>query len=163
MDDADQPIDLVTTVGPELDRVVQTLRDVLHHSGALRVVAAVDGEPPAVVDVGRLQPVEVQTEKRIVHLPHAIELEVEPLPLTTPLRQLPPFDVDPEQGEVIGTIGGLDMLADAMRELAGALGGRSVAIAQYPTTTPNLTLAISARVGEPVLVTIGDEEFELPE
>src|SRR4051794_41906508 len=112
----DQPIDLVATVG-DLDPVVATLRDVLHRSGALRVVAVVDRAEPAIVDVGRLLPVEVQVGERLVHLPHAMELDAEPI-VEPALRQLPPFEVDAATGEVIGTIGG-------GRPPAGAVRGRS--------------------------------------
>ena len=157
----EDPIDLVATVG-DLDPVVVTLRDVLHRSGALRVVAVVDREEPAIVDVARLAPVEVQIGERLVHLPHALELDAEPV-ATPELRQLPPFEVDASAGEVVGTIGGLDHLADAMRELSRAFGGRSVAMAQYATTTPDIALSVTARGDEPVIVSIGEQEFELPE
>jgi hypothetical protein len=167
MDDADPddaPIDLVATVGP-LDAVVETLRDVLHRSGALRVAAVVDmpGGPPALVDVARLAPVEVQIADRRMHLPHAIELGAEPLGTAIELRQLPPFEVDAASGQVTGTLGGLDMLADAMRAVSALLGGRSVAIAQYQTSTPDVPLTVSARGDEPVVVTLGAEEWELPD
>jgi hypothetical protein len=115
------------------------------------------------VDVWRLAPVEVRIGDRIVHLPHAIDLDAEPLSGALALRQLPPFEVDPTTGEVVGTLGGLDMLADATRGVAELLGGRSVAIAQYQTTTPEVPLTVTARIGEPVLVTIGDEEWEMPD
>lgn len=163
--ETDEEIDLVASVGP-LDAVVETLRDVLHRSGALRVAVVVDlpdGAPPALVDVGRLAPVEVRIADRIMHLPHAIELEAEPLSGEIELRQLPPFDVEPATGQVTGTLGGLDMLADAMVALAGLLGGQSVAIAVYQTTTPKVDLTVTARTGEPVLVTLGDQEWELPD
>jgi hypothetical protein len=164
MDDADAPIDLVASVGP-LDAVVETLRDVLHRSGALRIAVVVDlpDSSPALVDVGRLTPVEVRLGGRILHLPHAIELDAESLGGGIELRQLPPFEVDPASGQVTGTIGGMDMLADAMRALSELLGGRSVAMAQYQTVTPEVSLTVTARFGEPVLVTLGDEEWELPE
>ena len=160
MDD-EQPIDLVATAG-ELDPVIETLRDVLHRSGAVRIAVLVDRDEPALIDVGRLSPVEVQIGERLVHLPHAIELDAEPL-AQLDVRQLPPFDVDPLAGEVTGTIGGLDMLADAMRALSALLGGRSVALAQYATTTPDTLLTVTARGDEPVVVTLGDEFFELPD
>jgi PHD/YefM family antitoxin component YafN of YafNO toxin-antitoxin module len=64
---------------------------------------------------------------------------------------------------VTGTLGGLDMLADAMREVSALLGGRSVAIAQYQTSTPDVPLTVSARGSEPVVVTLGEEEWELPD
>jgi hypothetical protein len=165
MDEPEEEVDLVASVGP-LDAVVETLRDVLHRSGALRVAAVVDlpeGRPPALVDVGRLAPVEVRIADRVMHLPHAIELEAESLGGAIELRQLPPFEVDPASGQVVGTLGGLDMLADAMRAVAELLGGRSVALAVYPTVTPGVDLTVTARYGEPVLVTLGDEEWELPE
>jgi hypothetical protein len=165
MDEPEEEIDLVASVGP-LDAVVETLRDVLHRSGALRVAAVVDmpeGRPAALVDVGRLAPVEVRIADRVMHLPHAIELEAESMGDAIELRQLPPFEVDPASGQVIGTLGGLDMLADAMRAVAELLGGRSVALAVYPTLTPDIDLTVTARHGEAVLVTLGDEEWELPE
>jgi hypothetical protein len=164
MDEPEVPIDLVASVGP-LDQVVETLRDVLHRSGALRVAVIVDfpDDAPALVDVARLAPIEVQVGDRVLHLPHAIELDAEPFSRFIELRQLPPFEVDADAGEVVGTLGGLDMLADAMRELAALLGGRSVAMAQYATTTPDAPLTVSARGGEPVVVTLGEQEWELPE
>ncbi|WCB92852.1 hypothetical protein DSM104299_01552 [Baekduia alba] len=162
--DAEEEIDLVASVGP-LDAVVETLRDVLHRSGALRVAVVVDmpDGPAALVDVGRLAPVEVRIADRTMHLPHAIELEAESLGGAIELRQLPPFEVEPESGQVTGTLGGLDMLADAMRQLAELLGGRSVAIAVYQTVTPSVDLTVTARHGEPVLITLGEQEWELPE
>ena len=162
--DAEEEIDLVASVGP-LDAVVETLRDVLHRSGALRVAVVVDmpDGPAALVDVGRLAPVEVRIADRTMHLPHAIELEAESLGGQIELRQLPPFEVEPDSGQVIGTLGGLDMLADAMRALAELLGGRSVAMAVYQTMTSGIDLTVTARHAEPVLVTLGDQEWELPE
>jgi hypothetical protein len=164
MDETEEPIDLVASVGP-LDAVVETLRDVLHRSGALRVAVVVDQPegPAALVDVGRLTPVEVHVAGRMMHLPHAIELEAQSLAGAIALRQLPPFEVDPESGQVIGTLGGLDMLADAVRAVAELLGGRSVAMAVYQTITPGIDLTVTARQGEDVLVTLGDAEWELPD
>jgi hypothetical protein len=162
--DGEEEIDLVASVGP-LDAVVETLRDVLHRSGALRVAVVVDvpDGPAALVDVGRLAPVEVRIGDRVMHLPHAIELQAESFGGSIALRQLPPFEVEPDTGQVTGTLGGLDMLADAMRELAALLGGRSVAIAVYQTATPGVDLSVTARSGEPVLITLGEEEWELPD
>lgn len=157
----EEPVDLVTTVGA-LDEIVETLRDILHRSGALRIVAAVDREPAAIVDAGRLTPIEVRTNDGIVHLPHAIELEAEPLCSHVHVVQVPPFEADPESGEVIGTLGGLDMLADAASAIAGTFGGQSVVICQYATTDPEQPLAVTARTGEPVVVTIGESVWELP-
>jgi hypothetical protein len=160
----DDAIDLVGSVGP-LDRVVVALREFLHRSGAVRAVAVVDREPgeaPAVIDCGRLQPIEVDFGDRIVHLPHAIELDAE-APRLPDVRQLPPFQVDVEQGEIASPIGGVAHLAGAVRDLAAALGGRNVAMAQFATDNPQAPLAITARAdgSEPIVLALGEEEFAM--
>jgi hypothetical protein len=157
-------IELVATVGP-LDPVVVALREFLHRSGAVRTVAVVDREPgegPAIVDCARLTPIEVDYGDRIVHLPHAIELDAEAPPLPD-VRQLPPFDVDVERAEVAAPVGAVAHLAGAVRDLAAALGGRNVAMAQFATNDPDAPLAITARAdgSEPIVVSLGMEEFTM--
>lgn len=159
----DRAAQVVTSVGP-LDATVVLLRDFLHRSGALRVVALVERGPgagAAVVDCGRFAPVEVDLGDRIVQLPHDLELGVIPGPLP-PIRRLPAFDVDAARGEVTGTIGGLAHLAESVVALAGALGGRNVAMAVWETTSADVPLTLTARAGlpDPVVVVLGDEEFE---
>lgn len=159
------PVEVVTSAG-ELDVVVVLLREFLHRSGALRAVAAVDrgaGIPPAVVDCGRFLPVEVDLGDRLLQLPHEVQLHV-PAPSLPHIHQQPAFEVDPASGVVTGAIGGLEHLAFAVRALADALGERSVALATFETTNAELPLALSARAGgaEPVVVTIGDDAFDLP-
>ena len=162
----DEAAEVVTSVGP-LDVTVVLLRDFLHRSGALRVVALVErggvGDRPAVVECGRFAPVEVDLGERIVQLPHDLELDAVAPPFPE-IRQLPPFDVDAARGEVTGTIGGLAYLADAVRALARALGARNVAMAVFETTNADAPLAITARAdsSEPVVVAFGGDEFELP-
>ena len=140
-------IELVGSVGP-LDAVVVALREFLHRSGAVRAVAVVDREPgegPAVVDCARLAPIEVDFGDRVVHLPHAIELDATP-PALPDVRQLPPFEVDA-----------------ATAEIAAPLGGRNVAMAQFATNDPDAPLAITARAdaSEPIVLALGDEEFPM--
>jgi hypothetical protein len=158
----DAPIDLVASAGPALDPVIATLRDFLHRSGAVRAVAVVDGtdggEGPAVVDVGRLLPVEVVQGDRVLHLPHAIELDAVALG-EVDVRQLPPFDVNPQTGEIAATIGGVEHLAKGVRKLANLIGGRTVALAQFDTTTPDLRLSMTARADEPMVLAIGEDEY----
>ena len=139
-------------------RAAGALREFMHRSGALRVQALVDGSPPGVVAVSRLGPIELLVGAEETELDHGAALPAPPD--LGDIRQLPPFAVDPEQGEVTGTIGGLDHLADATLRLAEALGGASAAVVELETTTPDLPLVLSARAGEPVLVTLGDESFE---
>jgi hypothetical protein len=157
-------IELVGSVGP-LDAVVVALREFLHRSGAVRAVAVVDREPgegPAVVDCGRLTPIEVDFGDRVVHLPHAIELDATPPPLPD-MRQLPPFEVDAATAEIAAPPGGVAYLAGAVRDLATALGGRNVAMAQFATNDPDAPLAITARAdaSEPIVLALGDEEFPM--
>lgn len=155
----EEPFDLVASAG-SLDAVVVTLRDFVHRSGAVRAVAVVDADPPAVVDCGRLAPIEIEVGERIVHMPHAIELDAAPL-AELDVRQLPPFDVDAATGEVAATIGGVEHLAEAVADLALALGGRSVAMAQFETTTPDVLFSVTARVGDPIVLSIGEDEYEM--
>ena len=50
-----------------------------------------------------------------------------------------------------------------MRDLAAALGGRNVAMAQFATNDPDAPLAITARAdgSEPIVLALGDEEFPM--
>jgi hypothetical protein len=157
--------EVVASVGP-LDGVVVLLREFLHRSAALRAVAVVEGAPgdePAVVDVRRLHPTEVEVGGRVVLLPHAIELDVPPPAEVPAVRQMAPFEVDVEAGEIAAPPGGVAHLAGALRALADLLGGRSVAMAQFETNRPEAPLAITARAGgtEPLVLALGEEEFEM--
>lgn len=157
----DVPIDVVATVGA-LDPTVLLLREFLHRSGAIRTVAVVALEDDiALVDVGRLLPVEVTIGERIVHLPHALQLDAALL-VVPEVRQLPAFDVDPASGEVNSPLGGLEHYAIAVRQLAQILGADNVALASWETTSPDVPLSITARASEDVLIlALGEEEFEM--
>jgi hypothetical protein len=50
-----------------------------------------------------------------------------------------------------------------VRALAAALGGRNVALVQFETSDPEVPLSITARAeaGEPLVVSLGEEEFEM--
>lgn len=163
MDSEDEQMDVVLTVG-ELDATVVALREFLHVSGAVEVQAVVDlgDEPPALVTCGRLAPIEVVRDAVTVHLPHTAELDAEPpsLPAVPPL---PPLEVDPEEGTVTGPLGGVAAAAQSVLALADVLGGRSVALAFYATTDPEIPLGIAARPGEDVVLTLGEQQFRLPE
>jgi hypothetical protein len=71
------------------------------------------------------------------------------------------FEVDPEDGEVAGPLGGLELLGRAVRDLAALLPGRSVVAADYETTDPANPLGVAGRAGEALVVLIGEEEFAL--
>ena len=160
----DEVPEVVASVGP-LDEVVVLLREFLHRSAAIRAVALVAGEPgegTAVVDCGRLLPIEVEAGGRTVALPHAVELDPQPPPLPE-VRRFAPFEVDAAEGSIAAPPGAVAHLANAVRELAGLLGGRNVAMVQFETNDPDVPLAITARAGgeEPLVLALGEEEFEM--
>lgn len=163
--EGDEPIDVVGSVG-RLDPTVVLLREFLHHSGAVRAVAVVDqapGEGPALVDCARLAPIEVTAGGHTVQLPHSIELDVDaPAGVgAIQVRQLPRFEVRAAEGEVAAPLGGLEHYAQAVRELAAALGGRNVAMVTFETSDPAAPLSITARAGDPIVLSLGAEEYEM--
>lgn len=147
---------------PALDTACAALRSFVHLSGALRAQALVpqDGAAPAIVSCARLGPLEIAVGERSVQLPHDAEIEAEPPDLGA-LRPMPPFEVSAERGEVAGMIGGVDLLAEAVMKVAEAIGPNATVVVEMESTTPDLPLVLSARAGEPLLVTLGDESFEL--
>jgi hypothetical protein len=156
--------EVVASVGA-LDAVVVLLREFLHRSGALRAVAVVDrapGDAPAVVDCGRMAPIEVELGERTVLVPHALELDV-PAPDLPDVRRLPRFDVDRGEATIAAPVGGVAHLADAVGALAARLGARNVAMVQFETNDPGVPLALTARAdgSEPIVVALGDDEYEL--
>jgi hypothetical protein len=152
-------IDLVASAGP-LDTVVEALREFIHRSGALRVVAVT---PDSMVDCSRLAPIEVTTQGRTVALPHAIELDVDN-PIDVPqVVQPPPFEVDPEELEVRSPIGVLQAMGDSVRAMANAIGPNVVVMATFPTLPPEHALSITARGAEPLVFALGEELFSLNE
>lgn len=162
---SEEPIDVVATVG-DLDPVVVLLREFLHRSGAVRAVAlfpdaAADDGSPALVDCARLSPIEVTRSGHTVHLPHAIELDAEPAGEVPDVKQLPPFEVDVETGTITSPLGGIEHQALAVRSLAASLGDGGVALATFETTNEEAPLSITARIGDPLVVSLGEDEYEM--
>jgi hypothetical protein len=146
-----------------VDTACAALRSFVHLSGALRAQALVPqggDEPPALVSCVRLGPLEVVIGDRAVTLPHDVELDAA-APDLGELRPLPPFEVSAERGEVAGMIGAMSLLAEAITTIADALGPQAAVVVEMETMTPDVPLVISARSGEPLLVTLADESFEL--
>lgn len=121
---------------------------------------ALDGDPPAVVECPRLRSIVVHDDagQHDLHHDHAAGT---PLPALPEMHRVGRLEVDPQEGRVVGAIGGLESLGRAIRDVAGLLPGRSVVAADYETTDPQVPLGIAGRAGEPLVVLIGDEEFAL--
>lgn len=145
-----------------LPAVVGTLRALLVEGGALRVVALLDrgaaGEP-LVIDCAADGALELDDGERTRTLElAAIASPGFPLPALRPLRGL---EVDPVAGTVAAPIGALDAIAAALRTAARALGGRSVVTAAFATADPEGPMYLAARGEEPLVVSVGELEFEL--
>jgi hypothetical protein len=86
------------------------------------------------------------------------------LPLPVPhLHAFPLIEVDAARAEITAPMGAIAHLAGATAELAATLGGRSVLTAEFATTDPVAPLTIAARAGEPIVLALGEEQFEMPE
>lgn len=164
-------VDLVATVGP-LDPVVALLRELLHVASANRAIAVIERpggdfgvDDPAVVDVERLNPIEVTVGERVYHLPHSTDLELDvPLPALPAFQVLPPFDADPETGDIAAPLGGVERYAIDTRSAAALLGGANVLQLHWDTTRPRVSFSVTARAdnAEPLVLGVGEEAFPMP-
>ena len=142
--------------------LIATVRDFAERSQAQRVVVLLDrgdDRPAAMLEwlAGALELVE---DGAAAALPAE---EAPPLPLGD-LRPPPAsaVHVHAQAGELHAPVGAIGHLADALLDLAAALGGRSVATAEWATADPDHPLTLAARPGEPVIVALGEDQFELP-
>lgn len=141
----------------DLETIAATLLAYVRASGALMATAAVEGAT-VTADVSG----DVLVEREEAPGPEPLDAaDAPPLDLGLELRALPPFDVDERTGEVRGMIGALEHFAEGVAALARALGGRSVALVQFPTVDEETPFALSAREGEGIVVVVGDEQYEM--
>jgi len=125
------------------------------------VSIALDATPPAIVECERLRAIVVHDAAGARRaLPHDAAADVA-LPELPYMRHLPAFEVDPADGRVAGVLGGLEMLGRAVRAIAALLPGTSVVAADYETNDPAVPLGLAGRAGEPLVVLLGEHEFEL--
>lgn len=148
-------------------QAVATVRGFAAAAGALRVVLLLDrGEDrdALMVDCDAAGTVEVTDGDEIWEVPAgaAVPAVPHPLPHVHPVPATA-IEADPVTGELSGPIGAVPLLAGAVRELVRTFGGRSVVTAEFATRDPELPITIAAREGEPLLLAVGDERFELPE
>jgi hypothetical protein len=139
--------------------VAATLRAYVRASGALGASALVDaGTVEIEADgTGSFEP---------AGSPVAEPLEAgdaAPLELGLEVEPVAPFAVNEEAGEVNAPIGALERAAAGVRALAAALGGRSVALVRFPVLDGETAFAMSARVGEGMIVVIGDDHYQMAE
>ena len=149
-DDDEDVVEVVASVGA-LDEVVgrccATTCTGRARCGRWRLSTARPGEGPAVVDCGRLAPVEVDLGDRRVYLPHAIELDV------APPRAAGPFDElrrgsrwTRRRARSRAAIGGLEHVVEGVRGARrGAGRPQRGPGAQFETTDPDAPLTVTAR------------------
>lgn len=142
---------------PDERTVAATLLAYVQASGALMATAAVDGGTVTVDATG-----DALAERSDAPGPEPVDAGgAEALELGFTPRTLPPMAVDAVRGEISGPLGALEHLAGGVLALAAALGGRSVALVQFPTADEETPFALSAREGEGMVVVIGDEQYEM--
>jgi hypothetical protein len=143
-------------------QLVATLRDFVAAAGAFSAVLLLDqgeGIAPLLVECPAGGPATLSEGEDVVAL-DAARLAAAPLPLPE-VRALPPFDVDALRAEVVAPLGGVEHLARAVRELAEAFPGRSVLTVTFATSDPDTPLHLSARTGDPMVLSLGEETFEM--
>jgi len=143
---------------------VATVRRFADDSGATRMTVLLDrGEgEPAVLDCAAGQPLSLTLGEDEFAIAPGATRGVAPLDVDVP-RAAPAtaVEADPETGAVTAPLGVMPALADGLLALARALGGRSVVSAEFPTRDPAHPLTLAARDGEPVVLAVGEEQFEL--
>lgn len=146
-------------------QIAVTLRQFVHATGALGATLLLDQGaelPVLTVECPAVGPVLLAEGEQVVQL-DADRLVVEPLPVPLPdVRALPPFEVDAARAQITSMIGGVEHYARAVRAVAELFPGRSVLSVELATTDIETPLTIAARAGEPVVLAIGEETFELP-
>ncbi len=78
------------------------------------------------------------------------------------LHSFPPFDVEPELGEITGAIGAIEHLARSVIELASLFGGESAAAAEFRTSSGGL-IEIGGNARGEAALSVHGVEFETPD
>lgn len=151
--------------GQARERIAQlavTLRAFVSAAGALEATLLLDqgdGVPPLAVACPADGPALLGEGEDVVQL-DVVRLSAAPLPLPA-VRALPPFEVDALRAEIAAPLGGVEHQARAVRELAEAFPGRTVLLVTFATSDPEAPLTIAARPGEPLVLALGEQEFEM--
>jgi hypothetical protein len=143
-------------------QIAVTLRTFVRAAGALEATLLLDqgtDVPPLVVECSAAGPVLLAEGEEVVQL-DADRLAAAPLALPE-VRALPPFEVDAVRGQITSPLGGVEHHAGAVRELVDAFPGRSVLSVSFATNDPETPLTIAARTGDPLVLALGEEQFEM--
>ena len=146
----------------ELDVLAATLRAFSAACGAQRIVVVIDRgaeREPALVECLPHAPIALVSGEEAVVL--GDEGNAEPLPLPH-VHDFGVLDVDAAKAEITAPIGALHDLATGVRAFADLFAGRTVVAAEFPSSDPEAAVTIAARTGEPLVLAIGEEEFEMP-
>jgi hypothetical protein len=149
-----------------VETAAATVRAFVSGSRALRAVVLLDrgeGIEPVIVDHAAGGAVEVIEGEagRMTEIPPGAPATL-PFDLA-PVSRLPPLVVDPAAGELAAPLGAVAAIGRAVRELAGLFGGHSVVTAVFETDDDDVPLVVAARSGEPLLLSLADEQFPMPD
>lgn len=150
---------------PDVPRIVATLQAFLEGAEALRAVLLLDrgdAAGPLVVDCLLDGSAEVAEGEDVRAVAEPEWLDATPLGPLPPLRSFGPLDVDFSALTVTAPFGALDFVARTVRDTAALFPARSVLAVGFESTDPARPLFLTARRDEPMVVTLGDEEYELP-
>lgn len=149
----------------EHDSALATVRLFADRSGALRIAVLLDcgaGAEPPLIEAEAGGPMTVMLGEAAYEITPEWLGSTPPRPLDPP-RPIPSsaWRFDPDGGEVQAPVGAVASLGLGVLELARVLGGRSVATADFAIADGG-EVTIAARVGEPLVLAMGDAQYELP-
>lgn len=145
-----------------LRHVAAGIRSFGEAAAATTVVAVLDlSDAPAMLEWSPSEPLLLTVGEETVALrPGFGEGEApEGLPEAEPLGLL---TVDAAKAEIAAPMGAVARAAGAVATLAALLPGRSVLTAEFATSDPDAPLTIAARASDPLVLALGDEQFEMP-
>jgi hypothetical protein len=154
----------VDPLDSELGPAVATMREFLDRAEALRVVLLLDrgAEETVVIDLDAAGEPELAERDDVRQVPVDAFAAARPLALP-PVHPLTPVDVEPEAGQITAPLGAVERTAAGVRSTAKLFGDRSVLTAAFTTSDPDEPLFIAARGDEPLVISLGGREWELPE
>ncbi len=146
------------------DVLLATVRDFADRAGALRVAVVLDrgeGHVAPTIEAEPTEPLTISAGDANFIVPPADLVGVMPIHIDLP-KPVPAtaLNIDLSLEQIEAPIGVVDALADAVASLAKAMGGRSVAIAEFATRSGE-PLSIAARIGEQPVLTAGEHQFQL--